>query len=340
VFLLPPYELKRDLLLGIKATAENTPEALIKAVRDGIPAKCPSNIVRVRMRNSVGSYKRVPGTLTAFKASHFWEMSMAANEALAAEQTFPLDMIYPAGTKSTNVASFFNMDLTKWKTKLEIELAKHRVNKRHKAVMPYPVGISRIGENANMMFTENILQHLAQEISVAIGSALDMVMGRMTYSGGNIRLKFLKNIYAVDLGELQRLVDWWADSVCYFRQIAPNKVKIPDFQMADDLQRTQQLIGLYDRKLSSGNTVQQSLELSPEEEQKMMTKEFDDLMMLQELGALKNASIQGRAGVVSAQYGVIGSKIQNDFQMEVQQQQMEMQQQQQAQAQQQQQEAM
>ena len=310
VYIRPTKGMRRSLMLGLKSVAESTPKALIDAARTGKLVKIDPARVRVGMRYGVGGHVAVPGTMTALKASQLWELSMAANEALASEQTFPMDIFYPAATKSTDVASFLNYDLQSWKQKLEIELARHSTNPRHKAVMPFPVGVSRAGESARVLFTSEILQHLAQEISVAVGSALDMVMGKMTYSGGNIRLRFLENVYDVDADDLQEIINWWADEICYFRKLPPTKVELPKVKMADDLARTNMLLQLYDRKLASGADLQHAVDLDGAEVRDRQQEELNELMVIDDDISLHKAETQGKVQVIGAQYNGIVQAIQ------------------------------
>ena len=185
-----------------------------------------------------------------------------------------------------------------------LAIRKHRRDPNFKGVVPVPVGTVRIGGDGKMLLLSPELNYLNQTIVGGLGMSAEMLFGQGTsYTGSSITLRMLENDFIQNRSDLIDFTMWLKNKIRIWLGYPDIKnVRFSDFRMADDVQRTQQLIGLNAQGKVSDDTMLTELGYDWEQEAQKMLQEAQFRNYLMDVQTKGSAKSQGEAQMIQANY--------------------------------------
>ena len=241
-----------------------------------------------------------PLATAGFKQIRYKQTLNKSQEAIALERANPLDLIWPAQTGGHDPIASQNME--DFASSMEEQISRHRDDINYKAIMPFPVGSSRLGGDAKGLMLDNEMAAANKEIASSMDSPIEMVYGGLTWSASSVNMRMLENKFMRHREDLIDFVRWIILRLCVFVGLPPVDVDMTEFKMADDPQQKQLAIQLYGMGLLSAKTMlaQWGWEWTDEMEQR--AKEEVARSQHQEKVAEIQAKIQGKTNIINATY--------------------------------------
>ena len=245
------------------------------------------------------------------KDLYYMAILRKAQEAIANEHIVPFDFLFPQA--NAQMDPFVHTDLGSWRNKVEEALLKKRRDPNYKAVMPVPIGNSRIGGNGKALMLTPELNYLNQLIVGGMGIPQEFIFGGLNWTGSSITLRSLSNDFQHNQTELLDLTVWIKNKVKVFMRYPDiRKLRFMDFKMADDIQRIQQIVSLNAQNKVSDETMLTEFGLDYEKEVKKRIKEIQVQNEIQDLMMRSQAKSSGEAQIINWNYQQKLQELQRD----------------------------
>jgi hypothetical protein len=235
------------------------------------------------------------------------------NEMIAFDHIVPLRIMFPQGTG--DVSPHATINLSGWKTKIEGELQKWRVDPNYISIVPIPIGIENFAGDAKLLMVTQEIKATEDNIIIGTGIIPEIVRGGASWSGSNVSLRVVENSFLNHRDDSHELMDWIIDKASIFLDKPRIDIRMSDFKMADDLQKKQLMVnaalGSEADSLISQTTVIEELDFDPQKEYKRKEEELKRRIELRIKETEGLAEAQGAGNLISAMY-------QADAQMESQ----------------------
>ena len=226
------------------------------------------------------------------------------NEMIAFDHIVPLRILFPQGTG--DVSPHATINLSGWKTKVEEEVRKWKVDPNRVSIVPLPLGIVNFSGDAKILSVTPEIKATDDTIIMGIGIIPEIIRGGASWSGSNVSLRVVENSFLNHRTDMHEMLDWIIDNVATYLDIQPINVHMADFKMADDIQKKTLMVnaakGPPSERIASRTTVTKELGFDPEAEYSLITKELKreiELRIQEQEGA---ATAQGSATVINALY--------------------------------------
>ncbi len=155
----------------------------------------------------------------------------------------------------------------------------------------------------------------SEHIITGMGVPQELIFGGLSFSGSNVSLRMLENMFLGYMTDHLHLVNWVIKNIASYMDWETIKVKFKPFKMADDLQRKAYNFQLNQAGKISDTTLLADADFDPDREDELVKSETDKRAEAQEKAQMAQAEIQGKSQMVVMRY-----------QLKAQQEQMQMQQ--------------
>lgn len=227
------------------------------------------------------------------------------NEMIAFDHIAPLRILFPQGTG--DVSPHAVMNLSGWRTKIEGELQKWRVDPNYISIVPIPLGMENLGGDAKILMVTQEIKATEDNMITGLGIIPEIVRGGASWSGSNVSLRVVENTFLNHRNDMHDFLDWVVDKVSVYLDKPKISVRMADFKMADDLEKKKLMIqstqGGASAALVSRTTAIKELGFDPIEEYDNKKEELKRILELQIKEAEGNAEAQGAATLINAMYG-------------------------------------
>jgi len=197
---------------------------------------------------------------------------IATHNSILLEHIVPQNFIYPQPA-AQGVDPFSSVDLSQWRDKVRVELARQRMDPAYTAIVPFPIGHQSIGGQGRSLLLMPEIQQVAEHIAVGMGFIPDLVFGNGNYAGSSVSMRMLENFFLSNVQSQHRLLHWAIKRIGAFLGWPTPEAKFKPFRMADDLQRLQMNFQLNQAGKLSDTTLLSASDFDIEAESKMMSKE-------------------------------------------------------------------
>lgn len=309
-FYTVPVDLANAIRRGDMDLVKTTRLEVIEAVRRRKQLKLMSDNV-FHMKRPAPQYiipsERgwgIPVVMPVMKDIFHIKILKKGNEMISFDHIVPLRLLFPSGTG--DISPHATMNLGTWRTKVEAEIQKWRVDPNYISIMPLPLGMQNLGGDARLLMVTPEIKMTEDSIITGIGIIPEIVRGGATWSGSNVSLRVVENTFLNHRADIDSLKDFIIDNLSTYLGKPKINVSMSDFKMADDLQKKQMMIqaatGDARTAIVSKTTVTKELDFDPDEEFEYMKEETKKRIELTIQQMEGDAEAQGAASIVSALY--------------------------------------
>jgi hypothetical protein len=318
-----PGHVRNAIRVGKREVVTKSPQVFLDAVREKKSIVLDKDNVFHLRRPSVltGRLNRGWGTpllLPVLKDTFYLQLMKKSQEAVLLERLLPLNIVSPQQS-APGANPYELVNLSKWRDHVMDEIMRWRRDPLYIPVMPLPVAHQMIGGDGRALLLNNEMRQVSEVIVAGMGCPPELIFGGMNWTGSNVSLRMLENVFLRYLGGLLRFIkSFVVRRTAAHLGVPAIDVRFKAFKMADDLQRKAYLFQMNQAKLISDTTLLQESDFNPEEEDALLKGEVKRRMSSIEEQQLAEAEIQGKMGVVQAKYQAEAQKV-----MAQEQQQME-----------------
>jgi hypothetical protein len=297
---------------------DSTPWDYIQAGLQGKKIKFEKGVIFHHKTPTISSKDNaygLPFYLPALKDAYLNQVYKKADETVAQERTVPARFVYPSATSSDPMQT---INLSKFSAYMSRAMKRFRYDKNAILPVPFPIGISELGGDAQRLFTSQLRDSVKSEIIGATGMFEGFLSDGMSWSGGSVQLRMLENSLMSYSRAINKFLKNVVQRIASILNIEPVEVTLKPFRTQDDLQLTQILMSLAQMNHVSFDTILSRMDLSWEEEHEKIKSEVNksqaidiQKLMLETRAALESASLQVRAGTDTQGYSDINSQIGN-----------------------------
>lgn len=167
-----------------------------------------------------------------------------AQECIASDHLIPNRFIFPTAT-SGGQDPLAKIDGSAWVSTITTQLKRQQNDPNEIGIVPFPLGYQAIGGQGKSMSLREEIELQDRRILTQMGMPPELIYGGMTWSGSNISLRMLENIFLYYINMQNKFIKFF---VAYIARMTdkdcPTSVKMSPFKMADDLQQMQTLLAL------------------------------------------------------------------------------------------------
>lgn len=299
-----PVQLKNDIIMGKRHVVEEVPQIFIEALRTRRSVVFnKSNIFHMRRPTLAGKDRGwgVPLLLAVLKDAFYLQILKKSQEAIALEHIVPLRILFPqSGSGTADVYSTVN--LGEWKDQIQEELGRWRFDNNYIPILPLPVGNQTIGGDGRALLLGQEIRVWSEHIVTGMGVPIELVFGGLSYSGSNVSLRMLENIFLGYMENHLLLVNWVIRNVASYMDWDPITVRFKPFKMADDLQRKAFNLQLNQLNKLSDATLLSDSDFDAEKEEKLISEETIRRTLAQKKAQEAQAEIQGESQLIMMRY--------------------------------------
>lgn len=306
-----PLTLRNDILIGKKAVLDTIPDTFIEAMKRNKTIRFADDNLFILKRPIISQKEEgwgMPMILPVLKDSYYLQVLRKAQEAIAQEHIVPLRVLFPqAGSGSSD--PYTTVSLDSWKSRMENEIAKWKYDNNYIPILPLPIGTQTIGGDGKALGLYQEMEMWSQHIVSGMGVPQELVFGGLTYSGSNVSLRMLENMfigYRIDHDNM--LNQFVIRRIAHFMGWPVTSAHMRRFKMADDLQRTAFLFQLNQAQKLSDETLLQEADQDPVVEKQRREGELEQQLSFQKKMQLAQAATQGEASLVQMEFQIKGQQ--------------------------------
>lgn len=291
-----------QIKMGRKDLVATTPQIFLDAAKNNRNLVFDKSSIFHMRRPGVSSMNKgwgVPLLMPVLKDVFYMQIMKRAQEAVLLTHILPQTFLFPQPASGA-ADPFVTADLSKWKTKINSELARQRMDPSYYGVLPFPLGHQTIGENGRSLLLMPEIQQISEQISTGMGFPPNILTGQGTFAGSSVSMRMLENFFLANVHSQSRLLHWAMRQFGAFLNWPVPDARFKPFKMADDLQRQAFMFQLNTAGKVSDTTLLSYMDLKIEDEDALMVAEASQRAEAMKRQQLLNAEIQADAGVVAA----------------------------------------
>lgn len=260
----------------------------------------------------------IPVIMPVMKDIFHCKVLKKGNEMIAFDHIVPLRILFPQGTG--DVSPHATINLSGWRTKIEDEIRKWKLDPNYIAIVPLPLGIQNFSGDSKILSVTPEIKATEDSIITGIGIVPEIIRGGASWSGSNVSLRVVENGFINHRTDMQTFMEFIKDSVRRHLDLPDIKIKMSDFKMADDLEKKKLMINVSTGRASdtlvSRKTAIKELGFDPDEEFDNQLEELKERMEILAREAEGDAEARGAAMVINAGYEA-DANIENQSRMEM-----------------------
>lgn len=300
-----PVPIRNDILMGKKNVLDTIPDVYIEAIKRNKFIRFTRDNLFVFRRPIISQKDNgwgMPLIFPVLKDTFYLQILRKAQEQIAQEHIVPLRILFPQGATNTS-DPYMTTDLGNWRGRVENEIGKWKYDQNYIPILPLPIGNQTIGGDGKALGLYQEMEVWSKQIVAGMGVPYEFVFGGMTYSGSNVSMRMLENMfigYRTDHDLM--LNEFVIQKIAAFMGWPAVRAHMRRFKMADDLQRMAFYFQLNQAQKVSDQTLLQECDLDPLVEEERKKLELDAQLEFQRKSQLAMANIQGEASLVQAKF--------------------------------------
>ncbi|CAB4131679.1 hypothetical protein UFOVP276_76 [uncultured Caudovirales phage] len=299
-----PVQIKNDIIMGKKSTVETMPQLFIDALRLRKAVVFSRDNIYHFKRPTLAGKDRGWGTpliLPVLKDTFYLQILRKAQEAIALEHIVPLRVLFPqAGSASSDPYSSVN--LMDWHDQIAGELRRWRSDNSYIPILPLPIGQQTIGGDGRALLLTQEIRVWSEHIIAGMGVPTELIFGGLSYSGSNVSLRMLENMFLGYLSDQLALLNWVIERTASYLGWAKVGARFKPFKMADDLQRKAYLFQLNQAGKISDESLCSDADYDSSKEDKIMENEATRRIGAMKKQRLLQAEMEGEAAMVQQKW--------------------------------------
>lgn len=242
---------KKPILSGDRFVVANVPYTFILACKQnghGPVIELPSDLTfhykyeTITEPESEGLAK--PFFFSAWKDIFMSFVLRKAQECIASDHLIPNRFLFPTTTPGGK-DPLSQLNGSDWVGIITTQIKRQQNDPNEFGIVPFPVGYQAIGGQGKAMSLREEIEMQDRRIITQMGIPPELIYGGMTYSGGNVALRMLENLFVYYINKHNKFINFYCNYVASMSDInAPDKVELLPFRMADDIQQMQFLSAL------------------------------------------------------------------------------------------------
>jgi hypothetical protein len=167
-----------------------------------------------------------------------------AQECIASDHLIPNRFIFPTATPG-GLDPLSKIDGSAWVATVTNQLKRQQNDPNEIGVVPFPVGYQALGGQGKAMSLREEIELQDRRILTQMGIPPELIYGGMTWSGSNISLRMLENLFIYYIGKQNQFIKFYTAYVARVSGLKPpTKTMLSPFKMADDIQQMNSLAAL------------------------------------------------------------------------------------------------
>lgn len=202
-----------------------------------------------------------------------------------------------------------SINLVEWREHVATEVGRWRTDPAYIPIMPLPIGHQVIGGDGKALMLNAEIQQWSDSIVAGMGVPREFVYGGLTWSGSNVSLRMLENMFLGYNLRQKAMARWVMQEVSSFLDWPVANIRFKPFKMADDMQRKAFNFQLNAANKLSDTTLLADSDFSQDDENEIMKNETATRLEATKLQQVAMAEIQGEASLIMAKYQVKAQQI-------------------------------
>ena len=240
-----------------------------------------------------------PPILPVMRAIFHNAVTRKAEEQILMEHIIPLRILYPGS--ANGISPIENMDMGLWSSQLSQWLQIWKSDHNAIPISTFPVGVSNVGGDARALLATPNLQEYYKMLTInGMGMPREFVEGGLSYSGSSMSLRMVRNGFEDVRIDLRKAIDFTKRYVMRVKGLADVAIDFSSLQLADDVQKTDQMLQLMGQSLASRKTVLSQLGLNYDDEQRRIKLELAGDHEIKKMEAAAAAESQAETSIIAA----------------------------------------
>lgn len=181
-------------------------------------------------------------------------------------------------------------------------VATHNSDQNYIPILPLPIGQQTIGGDGRALLLSQEIRVWSEHIVAGMGIPVELIFGGLSYSGSNVSLRMLENMFLGYLSDQLALLRWVIERTSSYLGWAPVSARFKPFKMADDLQRKAYLFQLNQAGKLSDESLLADADYDSFKEDKIMENESSRRIGAMKKQRLLQAEMEGEANFVAMKW--------------------------------------
>lgn len=194
------------------------------------------------------------------------------------------------------------INLDQWRDHVAQEIARWRYDNNYIPIMPLPIGQETIGGDGKALLLTQEMQMWSEQILNGMQVPREFIMGGLSYAGTNVSMRMMENMFLGYILYQKHLLHFVMQNIAAYLDWPLARARFKPFKMADDLQRLSLVFQANQAQKISDSTFLSQIDLSQEEENKIMLKETASRLESTQAQQLAMADVQGKSQMIMMKY--------------------------------------
>lgn len=241
----------KPIVKGDRFVVANVPETFILACKQNphnpiieLPANLTFHYEHEGITEPEWEGLSKPFFFSAWKDIFMSFVLRKAQECIASDHLIPNRFIFPTATPGGR-DPLSQIDGSSWLGIIQTQLKRQQNDPNEIGVVPFPVGYQALGGQGKAMSLREEIELQDRRILTQMGIPPELIYGGMTWSGSNISLRMLENLFLYYVNKQNTFLSFLINYMASMSEKkAPTSVKLKPFKMADDIQLMNMLSAL------------------------------------------------------------------------------------------------
>ena len=303
----------KHIRAGDRFTVANVPYTFILACKQGrastvieLPADLTFHYQYENITEPEWEGLSKPFFFSAWKDIFMSFILRKAQECIASDHLVPNRFIFPTATPG-GTDPLRNMDGSAWMNVITTQLKRQQNDPNEIGIVPFPLGYQALGGQGKALSLREEIELQDRRILTQLGIPPELIYGGMTWSGSNISLRMLENMFLYYIDHQNKFIQFFVDYVSIkANKQPPTEVKLSPFKMADDIQQSNLLIALgAQRRISETTSLSQvGNGINLEKEAKQMEDDANAIQRMVEARQKIDTLVQAYVNKISTIEGI------------------------------------
>lgn len=160
-----------------------------------------------------------------------------AQEMIAGDHMIPNRFIFPSTTPD-GAGPLSKIDGGSWVNIITTQIKRQQNDPNEIGITPFPIGYQALGGQGKAMSLREEIELQDRRLLTQWGIPPELIFGGMTWSGSNISLRMLENLFRYYVDQHNTFLDFFVNYASAQSGInRPDEVYLMPFKMADDIQQ-------------------------------------------------------------------------------------------------------
>lgn len=242
---------RKPIISGDRFVVANIPYTFILAVKQNMNAavvELPSELTFHYAYESISEPEQdglsKPFFISAWKDIFMSFILRKAQECIASDHLIPNRFIFPTAAPGGR-DPLSQIDGGSWVASVTTQLKRQQNDPNEIGIVPGPLGYQALGGQGKAMSLREEIELQDRRLLTQMGIPPELIYGGMTWSGSNISLRMLENMFLYYIKKHNTFLKFFVNYASTMSGVkAPDDVKLSPFKMADDIQQINMLLSL------------------------------------------------------------------------------------------------